>query len=106
MIKQKSAEYRRQPILELIVIAAGIFFAAVGFAGCSVMFPPLLLISVPAVFIAPIVVFVMLRKQISGPCPYCGADAGPSRKPFTCRACRKRVLIANGAFVRVVKPAR
>ena len=103
MARAQTTEYRRQPPLELLVIAAGIFFAAVGFAGCSVLFPPLLLISVPTVFIAPIVAFVMLRKQIKGPCPYCGAQAGPSRKPFTCRACRKRVLIAHGAFIRVVK---
>ncbi|HJU29620.1 MAG TPA: hypothetical protein VJ718_10640, partial [Candidatus Binataceae bacterium] len=55
---------------------------------------------VPGVFIAPAAAFVVLRGQIRGPCPYCGADAGPSRKPFTCNVCGGRVSIAHGAFVR------
>jgi hypothetical protein len=96
------AEYRTPSAAELLGIAVIVFFIAAGFAGCSILFPPLLLISVPAVVAAPIAAFVVLRKQISGPCPYCGAEAGPARKPFDCRACGRRVLIADGAFVRVV----
>jgi hypothetical protein len=97
----KADGYRRAPMLEVVGIAVGVFFAAAAFAGCTLMFPPLLLISVPAVFLAPIVVVSILRKAIKGPCPYCGANIGPSYKPFNCGACKKRVLVNDGAFARI-----
>lgn len=102
-MEQARADYRHPSVAELLGITVTIFFVAAGFAGCSILFPPLLIISVPLVFAAPTMAFLMLRKQINGPCPYCGVEAGPSRKPFDCGACGKRILIAKDAFVRVVQ---
>ena len=50
--------------------------------------------------IMPFYFYFSQRKSIAGPCPYCGARR-VSAKPFDCKACKKRVLVRDGAFVRV-----
>ena len=95
-----AAQYRRISKARLCGLAGATFFAATGFAGCSALFPPLLLITVPAALLAPVLIFFRYRRALSGPCPYCGAKGGPAVAAFDCRNCRKRILLSESAFVR------
>ncbi len=60
-------EYRRISKLQLCGIAGGAFFVSCVFAGCSAIFPPLLIITVPAALVAPFAVAFGFRHAIFRP---------------------------------------
>jgi hypothetical protein len=96
--------YRPITRLELLGIAIGVpvfLFMLIGFCLIVPLFWILIPFVVLAIPLSPIVAFFQLRHAIKGPCPYCGANCNLRVKPFTCRACKKRVLVTADAFVRV-----
>lgn len=96
-----AAQYRPISAFQLFGLTSGAFFLMTAFAGCSAVFPPLLIITLPGIIAVPAIVFMLYRKALCGPCPYCGGKCGPAFRAFDCRNCRKRILLSAGAFARV-----
>jgi predicted amidophosphoribosyltransferase len=93
--------YRRASWFDKLGIAALIFFVGAGMSACGLIFLPVLPFSVPLMLFGPVLVLVMYRRAIKGPCPYCGAKQGPMARAFTCRNCKRRVLVTRDALIRV-----
>ncbi len=93
--------YRRASWFEVFGIACLAFFIACGFAGCSLLFPPLLILSLPAILLAPALAAWQFKGAVKGPCPYCGARCGPASRPFNCRSCKRRVLVTPTSLSRI-----
>jgi predicted amidophosphoribosyltransferase len=81
------------PFLLFAVIGLCLFIPVIGW-----ILIPFLILAMP---IVPVTTFFQFRHAIRGPCPYCGANCNVRVKPFTCRACKRRVLVTSDAFVRV-----
>ncbi len=101
------AAYQRITSSELLGFAILAPFMMLAFAGCSLFIPvvgwvllPFAILGIPT---TPFIVYFLYRRAVRGPCPYCGAKCGAQYRAFTCRACRKRVLVSESAFTKVLE---